>query len=144
MILRKSLTCALLLGISPAFMTAQSTKSITPGAKVFVSPMDDGFDNYITAALRDKKVPLTIVISKEAADYILTGTSNTQKAGWAKIAFAGNLHSAEEASISLADVKSSEVVFAYNVNKGSSYHGKQSTAEACAKHLKEAIEKGTK
>jgi hypothetical protein len=70
----------------------------------------------------------------------LPGTSaSRKKAGWAKIAFAGNLHSAEEASISVADVKNNEVVFAYNINKGSSYHGKQGTAKAGAKHLKEAI-----
>jgi hypothetical protein len=32
------------------------------------------------------------------------------------------------------------VVFAYSVNKQSSAHGKRSTAEACAKHLKDQTE----
>jgi hypothetical protein len=41
----------------------------------------------------------------------------------------------------VTSIQSGEIVFAYSVNKKNSAHGKQSTAEACAKHLKEAIEK---
>jgi hypothetical protein len=52
-----------------------------------------------------------------------------------------NWHSNEEASIQIADLASGEVVFAYSVNKKSSAHGKQSTAEACAKHLKEQMDR---
>ena len=54
----------------------------------------------------------------------------------------GSWHSDEQASISVAGIKSGEIVFAYSANKKNSAHGKQTTAEACAKHLKEAIEKG--
>jgi hypothetical protein len=49
-------------------------------------------------------------------------------------------HSNEQASITVSNIKSGEVVFAYSVNKPSSAHGKRSTAEACAKHLKDQIE----
>lgn len=51
-----------------------------------------------------------------------------------------NWHSNEQASIQVADLGSGEVVFAYSVNKKSSAHGKRSTAEACAKHLKKKID----
>jgi hypothetical protein len=53
----------------------------------------------------------------------------------------GSWHSDEQASISVTGVQSGEIVFAYSVNKKNSAHGKQSSAEACAKHFKEAIEK---
>jgi curli biogenesis system outer membrane secretion channel CsgG len=46
----------------------------------------------------------------------------------------------EQASIQIVNLKTSEVVFAYSVNKVSSAHGKKSSAEACAKHLKEKID----
>lgn len=46
----------------------------------------------------------------------------------------------EQASIQITNMKTSEVVFADSVNKMSSAHGKKSSAEACAKHLKEKIE----
>jgi len=52
------------------------------------------------------------------------------------------VHSNEQASIQVSSIKSGQVVFAYSANKQSSAHGKKSTAEACAKHLKEKIESG--
>lgn len=52
----------------------------------------------------------------------------------------GNIHSDEQASIKLVDTKTSQVVFAYAVNKKNSLHGRQTAAEACAKHLKEVVQ----
>ncbi len=54
--------------------------------------------------------------------------------------FMGVDNSNELASIKVVELKSSEVVYGYAVKKGNSYRGKQSAAEACAKHLKGKIE----
>jgi hypothetical protein len=113
---------------------------ISSGAKVYVAAISDGFDTYLKAAIEKKKVPLQVVEKREDADYEITGTSETHKAGTAKILITGSWHSNEEASIRMSDLKSGEVVWAYSANKQNSAHGKQSTAEACAKHLKGAIE----
>jgi hypothetical protein len=114
---------------------------IIPGATVYIEAMD-GFDNYLAAALRKKSVPLVPVANKEQATYILSGTSEEKKPGWAKIAFTGQIHSDNEASVRMIDRASGIVVFAYAVDKKNTLHGQQTTAEACAKHLKEQIEKG--
>jgi len=53
--------------------------------------------------------------------------------------FMGSWHSREEASINVANVKTGEIVFAYSAHKENSAHGKKSSAEACAKHLKEKM-----
>ena len=116
------------------------SSKISSGAKVYVAAISDGFDTYLKAAISKKKVPLQIVETREGADYEITGTSETHKAGTAKILITGSWHSNEEASIRMSDLKSGEVVWAYSANKQNSAHGKQSTAEACAKHLKDAIE----
>jgi hypothetical protein len=129
---------ALPLAAAPAL----AADKITANAKVFVHPMKDGFDTYFKSALEKKKVPVVVVATREEADYEIKGTSETQKAGAAKKIMLGSWHSDEQASISVTGVKSGEVVFAYSANKKNSAHGKQTTAEACAKHLKEAIEKG--
>jgi proline dehydrogenase len=120
-------------------LEAQSAK-LHRGAKVFVASMPD-FDTYFTSALREKQVPLQVVASRDEAEFEIQGTSESQKAGAAKKLLMGSWHSDEQASISVTDVKSGEVVFAYSANKKNSAHGKQTSAEACAKHLKEAIEK---
>jgi hypothetical protein len=114
--------------------------AIPPGAKLFIAPMEDGFDTYLKAALEKKKVPVTVVGEKSEARFEVTGHSETQKPGAAKKLILGHWHTDEQASIQIADLQSGEVVFAYSVNKGQSAHGKQSTAEACAKHLREQIE----
>ncbi len=57
------------------------------------------------------------------------------------MAFTGQIHSDDAASIQMIDRKTDAVVFAYAVNKKNTWHGQQTTAEACAKHLKEQMEK---
>jgi hypothetical protein len=113
---------------------------IASGATVFIVPME-GFENYLTAALQKKNVPLVPVASEEQARYILKGTSEEKKPGWAKMVMMKQVHSDNAASVQLIDRKSGAIVFAYSVDKKNTLHGQQTTAEACAKHLKEQIEK---
>jgi len=131
-----------LVSASPiAASQPQPPAALKPGAKVFVHEMPDDFDTYFKTALAKKKVPVVVVDTTDQAEFEIRGTSETQKAGTAKKIFMSSWHSDEQASISVTSVQSGEIVFAYSVNKKDSAHGKQSTAEACAKHLKEAIEK---
>ena len=119
--------------------TPSSPTRIAPGSKVFIEPMD-GFDTYLSAAILKKKVPVMIVDDRTKADFVVVGSSHVDKAGWAKTIFISpNPHA--EASISVKDAHTGNLVFAYNVDKLNAARANQSTAEACAKHLKEAIEK---
>jgi hypothetical protein len=132
---------AVLLCLTGTDAVAQSeAPGLRPGAKIFVSPMPDDFNSFLKAAFAKKKVPLTIVESRDSAEFEITGSSETQKASTAKKVFRLSFRSDEQASISIADIASGEVVFAYSVNKRDSAHGKRSTAEACAKHIKKALE----
>jgi len=136
------LTIALITLLGASALFAQTPGNMpTPGAKVFIAKMDGGFDDYLKNAIRKKEVPLIIVEDKSLAGFEITGHADSTKASTAKKLFTGSYHSAEQASISLANLASGDVVFAYSVNKSDSAHGKQSTAEACAKHLKDAMAK---
>jgi len=119
--------------------TPPANKKIPANSKVYLAPMG-GFEEDLKAAIQSKKVPVVLVTDKDQADYEIAGTSDTEKASTAKKVVMWNWHSNEQASITVTEHKSGEVVFAYSVNKKSSAHGKRSTAEACAKHLKEQIE----
>ncbi len=114
----------------------QAQTKIPAGSKVFVAPMG-GFETPLKKAMADKKVPLEIVQQREQAEYEITGTSESRKASTAKKIIMGSWRSDEEASIKVASVKSGEIVYAYSVHKQDSTHGQRSTAEACAKHLKD-------
>jgi len=133
-----ALVVALLMALAAGASQAPSS-ALRPGSKVFVAEMQDGFDSYLKAALQNKKVPLVVVPTKAEAEFEIKGSSETQKAGAAKKIFMGSWHSDEQASISVANLASGEVVFAYSANKKNSVHGKQTSAEACAKHLKEHV-----
>lgn len=123
----------------PAFAKDEPSKKIPAHAKVFLAPMG-GFEQDLKTAIEKKKVPVEIVADRAQADFEITGTSETEKAGKAKKIIRWDWHSNEQASITVSEIKSGEVFFAYSVNKQSSAHGRRSTAEACAKHLKEQIE----
>ena len=117
--------------------TAQQNQSKIPAhAKVYIAPMG-GFESPLKKAIADKKVPIEIVEQREQAEYEITGTSESKKASTAKKVIMGSWHSDEDASIKLANLKTSEIVFAYSAHKQDSAHGQRSTAEACAKHLKD-------
>jgi hypothetical protein len=114
-----------------------SQDAVPPGAKVFIAPMN-GYESFIKTAIGKKKVPIVVVELRDDADFEMSGAAETQKAGAAKILLTGSWHSTEDATIKLTNLKTSVVAFAYSVHKSDSAHGKQSSAEACAKH---AIEK---
>ncbi len=133
------LACALALIALPfSALAVESTVTIPAGSKIYVQPMD-GFGSYIIAAIEKKKVPVVIVVDKDSADFEIAGDAESQKAGWAKILFTRSAASTEEASINVTNVKTGTIVFAYNVNKQNAARGKQSAAEACAKHLKDVV-----
>ena len=134
--------CALIAAAMPIFCVpafAQQAKGIPANSRVFVAQMG-GFETYLKAALSKKRVPLVIVEDRAEAEFEILGAAESQKASTAKKVFLWDWHSKEQASIQVVELKTGEVVFAYSVHKPSSAHGKQSSAEACAKHLKEKIQ----
>jgi len=109
---------------------------IPRGARVFIAPMD-GFETFLKAAIVKKKVAIEVVEDRNNAEYKITGVAESKKAGAAKKIIMGSWHSTENASIKVTDLKSGEVVYAYSVHEENSNHGQQSSAESCAKHLKD-------
>jgi hypothetical protein len=134
----KTLTLLCLLLVAVPFAQSQS-RHIEPNAKVYIEPMD-GFENYLAAAILKKKVPVVVVDDRAKAEYVISGTSHVERANWAKTMFISGAPQAG-ASISIKDARSGDLVFAYSVDKFNAARASQSTAEACAKHLKESIEK---
>ena len=128
----------------PSPLTQDESASIPAGARVFVGPIEGGYDIYLAAAMHKKEVPIVMTTDRSKADFELSGVTESEKAGWAKVVFWGNTSSAEQASVKMVSIKTGTVVWGYNVNKSNSARGKQSSAEACAKHLKEKIERGSK
>lgn len=139
-----ALGLALVLGAGAAAQEGksvdQSKKAVERSSRVYIAPIEGGFETYLAAAIVKKQVPVVVTMDRAKADYEISGIASTEKAGWAKMLFMGVDNSNDLASIKVVDIKSNEVVYGYSVRKGNSARGKQSAAEACAKHLKQKIE----
>jgi hypothetical protein len=118
----------------------KGAKKLPAGSRIYVAPMEGGFETFIVAGLQQKKVPVIVVADRTKAEFEISGVSESDKAGWAKMLFMGSQQSREQASIKVVNIKTGIVAFAYSVHKGNSYRGRQSAGEACAKHIKEKIE----
>jgi hypothetical protein len=145
--------------------SASGWARIAPGARVVIAPMG-GFETYFAAAVREKKVPVTLTLDKPSAQYFIVSTNTEWQgfvygsggaASWNRsggtAAYGSSASSTRglEASVMLIDARTKDIVWAYEVHKNShgalifgtfGARGQQSVAEACAKHLKEYIEKG--
>ena len=150
---------------APRDLAQPATGQISAGARVVIAPMG-GFETYFAAAMREKKVPITLTLDKDSAQYFVVSTETewhgfvygsggsanwNQNGGSAAHGSAASSTRGLEASIMLIDARTKDVVWAYEVHKNShgglllgthAARGQQSLAEACAKHLKEFIEKG--
>jgi hypothetical protein len=150
---------------SNATQPASDNGQISPGARIVIAPMG-GFETYFAAAMREKKVPVRLTLDKDSAQYFVVSTETewhgfvygsagsanwNQNGGSATHGAAASSTRGLEASIMVIDAKTKDVVWAYEVHKSShgallfgthAARGQQSLAEACAKHLKEFIEKG--
>jgi hypothetical protein len=85
------ITCVVAIGIAEQPSTPATEGAIPAGSKVFVASMPDNFDQYIKAAIDNKKVPVTLVEKQDDADFEITGYSETQKAGLGKKLIMGRL-----------------------------------------------------
>jgi hypothetical protein len=146
---------------------APAVVQIPRGSRVVIAPMG-GFETYFAAAVRKKEVPITLTLDKSSAQYFVVSTEtewqgfvygSASGGSWNRgggSIWGGSSGSSTrglEASIMLIDAKSKDVIWAYEVHKSShgalligtlAARGKQSVAEACAKHLREFIEKSAK
>jgi len=137
---------------------------IPRGARVVIAPMG-GFETYFAAAVREKKVPITLTLDKDSAQFFVVSSetewrgfvaTSGESANWNQNggSYAGGSAASStrglEASIMLIDAKTKDVLWAYEVHKSShgalifgthAARGQQSLAEACAKHLKQYLEK---
>ena len=112
---------------------------IPRNSKVYIERMD-GFELYLSAAIRKKEVPIVMVTDPLLADFIVSGEHETKDAGWKKAIFTGDLRSTASAAIQVVNVRTSVIVYADSSHRWSANRGERSTAEKLAKYLKKKIE----
>lgn len=120
-----------------ALAQVQQQTDIPPGSTLYIAPVENNFNIDVAGAMRNKGVNVVIVSDESKADYRMDVTAENKKPGAARTIFMGQW-SEGTASATVTNIKTSVVVWAYNVHKVNKR--RQSTAEAIAKHLKHHVE----
>ena len=119
--------------------TTSTDTKIPANSKIYINPMEDGFETYVTAAIQKKKVPLLIVSNREQADFEIKGSVEKQKAGWAKTIFISPLPSIDS-TMQIINVKTGVVVYSISSTKSNARRGKKGSAEHLAKNLAQKMQ----
>ena len=107
---------------------------IPKNSKIYINPMEGGFETYVTAAIQKKKIPVTIVGNREQADFEIKGSVEKQKAGWAKTIFFSPLPSIDS-TMQIINIKTGEVAYSISSTKSNAARGRKGSAEHLAKNL---------
>src|SRR5438552_17025151 len=102
------------------FQTVTDSTPLPAGSKVFVAPMH-GFEAYLTAAILQREVPISIVTDRKQADFEITGSIDSPLR-------IGNEGATEQATITVSQVSTGVVVFAYAAHVENAARGKQDVA----------------
>ena len=163
--MRKTMLMFLVMFLVSMFAGVLSAQEyVPPQAKVFIEEGDTvdisgevedrtskgSFDMAITAAFYKKKVPVTVVLDVEKADYVIRHSSTRDEEGQgtkiAKTIFGGgglfgkNTGVKFEGTFMVIRQEDTAIVFSYNVKKDNF----QSAADSFAKHFKNHIKDGVK
>jgi hypothetical protein len=123
------------------FGSTTFAQTITPGSKLYIEPMN-GFESYLAAAILAKKIPVSVVLDKARADYLVTGTFKEEAGGTT-----GNgslvrpLHNRTNysTSVSIVDPRTTAVAFAYSSQRSASHEASKELAEDWATHLRDEM-----
>ncbi len=96
----------------------------------------EGFDTYMAAALRKKKVPVIMVKDRSQADFVIEGSADKKAAGWAKKWLLGDFRRSASASLTVTNLHTGVIAYADASDRASANRGLRSSAEKLAKYLK--------
>lgn len=106
------------------FIAALSAAALaqTDKPKVFIAPMEEGFDSFIAAALIKNKVPVMITTDETQAEYIITGRAVKGQNKWYDTVF-GAERDRNQGSIQLLRVSDKSVAWAGSAGDKSFWYG---------------------
>jgi hypothetical protein len=138
--------------VKRAFMIAVLSTVVMPMSTIvakaqdrptlFITPTEDNFEVYLSAAMVKKQVPVVIVTKEDGASLVLKASAidvQKQSTGskFARCLFAYCAGIEDRGASTVQVLKGERVEWSYSVNKGRGQKNRQSLAEAIAKHFKD-------
>ncbi|MEO8066047.1 MAG: hypothetical protein ABI643_04365 [Candidatus Doudnabacteria bacterium] len=130
----------LLMTLAALALATTTFAQATPPT-IYIMPMADGFEVYLTAAMLKKNVPVQVTTNPDGATYTMKASQVeiSKESGASKIArclfaYCVGIADSSSTSVTLTN-KDGIVLWSYAVKKGKGAGNRQSMAEATAKHL---------
>jgi hypothetical protein len=114
--------------------------SVPTGAKIFITPMEGQLDGFIAPEIIKQKLPISVVLSENEADFVLVGASIKADDKWYHVAFGGK--DKNEGNVRLLNVKEKSMVWAGEAGDRSLIYGgfkrggERKVAERIVKQMK--------
>lgn len=120
----------------------QAPKPDSQEPLVWIDPANP-YSSYLEAAVLSKHTPVEFTTRKDKATETASLTATSRKGSAARAVFLGPLNSGSRTnlSLSISDVTTGAIIFAYSCVKNGEGHGFQSAAECLAKHWKDSLKK---
>lgn len=119
----RSIILCLAFMLVPFFAFAQSIES---GASVYIAPMENGLEQFISAEIFKQKLPITITANEKSAQYALVGKSVDKGSNvkWYDVVWGtAGRHDTIQASFSLVRKTDKAIVWAANAGDRSAWWG---------------------
>jgi hypothetical protein len=120
------------------------------GGRLYIEPMPNGLNQYIASKVIHDRLPFTVTEDPKKADYIMRGTAEHKKPGWAKTIFvSGGIDNSNEGSVTIAN-KDGDVLFSASAGDRSIWwgyaakHGQQKVAARIVNRIKKQVDKTCK
>lgn len=106
-----ALSSETLIAQTTANSAGTSVSSTSSLPKVFIAPMEEGFDSFVSAALIKNKVPVDITTDEKTADFVIVGQAVKGQNKWYDTVF-GAERDRNQGSLKMIRVTDKSVVWA--------------------------------
>src|SRR5579872_5368854 len=114
--------------------------------RVFIAPMQNGLDGFITAEIVKQRLPMAIVTDDSTAEVVMSGASEKADDHWYNTVFGGK--DKNEGNVRLLNIKTKELVWAGEAGDRSLWFGglkrggQRKVAERIVAQMKKDLFKG--
>jgi hypothetical protein len=95
--------------------------TLTAGAKIFIAPMDNGLDGFISAEIIKQHLPLTVVTQEGLGDFVMAGASLQADNHWYNTVFGGK--DKNEGNVRVMNTRTKQMVWAGEAGDRSMWFG---------------------
>src|SRR3954452_4184158 len=107
--MKRTFCGAVVLCLVSAVAAPAASRIVPRNTKLFVEQMDNDLDGYIRAEITKEKLPIILVLEKDAADLVMVGAGQDRQRKWSEWLTGAQDHA--EGNISIINPREKTIVW---------------------------------